>query len=188
LSESSKIFARRGEIGIRIGGSGGQGAVLAASILGEAAVAEGLCAAGSSSYGSQARGGAASSDLILSRGPIDYPHVSRPDVFVGLSQEAYDESAGKTDPQGIILYDSFFVKPKDLPGIRQVAVPATRSVLEKLGAGQNANIFMLGVVIGATGVVREEAVVEAIESNMDARFKENSRTAFRMGMEFAATW
>ena len=158
-----------------------------ASILGEAAVAKGLYAAGSSSYGSQARGGAASSDLILSRGPIDYPHVSHPDVFVGLSQEAYNESAPKTDTKGIVIYDSFFVKPSDLPATRQVAIPATQIVLEKLGAGQNANIFMLGVVVGVTGVVDEGTVGETLESNMDARFRESARTALRMGLEHAAT-
>lgn len=172
---------------MRFGGSGGQGAVLAATVLGEAAVASGLHAAGSSAYGSQARGGAASSDLIVSREVIDYPHVSRPDIFVALSREAYAESRASTAEGGVIVYDSFFVEPEDLPGRTQAAVPATEIVLEKIGARQGANMFMVGVVVGMTGIVEDGPVLEAVRSNLDARFYENAGKAYEMGKTFAAS-
>lgn len=160
--------------------------MLAATLLGEAAVASGLHAAGSSSYGSQARGGAATSDLIISRDVIDYPHISRPEFLVALSQEGYGESCGKMAEGGVIFYDGFFVKPMDLPGVTQVPVRATETVLDKLGAGQGANVFMLGIVVETAGVVKDEAVFKAVESNLDARFHDVSKKAYRMGRELAA--
>lgn len=183
MSENTKLFARKGELRIRFGGSGGQGAVLAATMLGEAAVASGLRAAGSSSYGSQARGGAASSDLIVGREPIDYPHVSHPDLFVAMSQEAYDESRAGVPREGLILYDTFFVKPVVMPGVKQIGVPATQTVLDRLGTSQGANVLMVGAVIEATGVVGDEAIFCAIAANLDKRFHEQSKKAYAMGKE-----
>jgi len=186
LSESSKLFAPRGRLSLRFGGSGGQGAVLAATILGEAAVLSGLKAAGSSAYGSQARGGAASSDLIVSRNPIDYPHVSRPDLFVAMWQEAYDESLGAVAEGGVIVYDTFFVKPSESAGILQIPLGATEAVLEKLKARQGANILFVGAVVELTGVVEDEAVAEAIERNLDPRFLKNSKRAYSLGRKMMA--
>lgn len=186
MSESSKLFARRGRLSLRFGGSGGQGAVLAATLLGEAAVASGLRAAGSSSYGSQARGGAASSDLIISRTLIDYPHVSRPDVFVAMSQEAYDESVGAMAEGGVVLYDTFFVKPSGMRGPVQIPLGATDAVLERLKARQGANILFVGAVVELTAVVEDAAVTEAIERNLDRRFQKDSKRAYGLGREMMA--
>jgi 2-oxoglutarate ferredoxin oxidoreductase subunit gamma len=160
--------------------------VLAATLLGEAAVRSGLRAAGSSSYGSQARGGAASSDLIVSRRPIDYPHVSRPDVFVAMSQEACEDSLGAVAEGGVVLYDTFFVKPAEAPGIHQIPLGATEAVLEKLKAKQGANILFLGAVVELTAVVKDETVTGAIERNLDPRFRKNSMRAYSLGREMMA--
>ncbi|MFH1437551.1 MAG: 2-oxoacid:acceptor oxidoreductase family protein [Pseudomonadota bacterium] len=184
MSESTKTFADRDQVKIRFGGSGGQGAVLAATILGEAAVQSGLFAAGSSSYGSRARGGAASSDLILSPRAIDYPHVSRPDILAALSQEACDESSGKVEEGGIIVYDPFFIK-QVREDIRQISVGATEMMLERFGSMQGANMVMAGVVAWITGLIDSSAVFNAIASNLDERFHGQSKKAFTMGKDFA---
>ena len=61
---------------IRIAGTGGMGVVLAGVILGHAAVVYGgLDAIQSQSYGSEARGTAAKSEVIISNEPIKYPKV-----------------------------------------------------------------------------------------------------------------
>jgi len=75
---------------VRICGFGGQGVVLAGVILGEAAVLDGKWAAGASSYGAQARGGYARSDLVISDRPIVYPRVMEADLLVAMAQSAYD--------------------------------------------------------------------------------------------------
>jgi len=59
---------------IRLAGSGGQGVILAAVILGEAAVLhEGLAAVQSQSYGPEARGGSSKSEVVISKAPSTTP-------------------------------------------------------------------------------------------------------------------
>ena len=50
---------------LRLSGSGGQGVITAAIIFAEAAVAEGMEAVQSQSYGPEARGGASKSEVII---------------------------------------------------------------------------------------------------------------------------
>src|SRR3989337_4385141 len=82
---------------VRLGGVGGQGIILAGYILGKAAALyDGKEAVFTQAYGPEARGGACSAELVISDEAIDYPMVSRPDLLVLMSQEAFTKygSAG----------------------------------------------------------------------------------------------
>ena len=69
--------------GIVLSGSGGQGVITAAIILGEAAaIYEDLNAVQTQSYGPEARGGATRSDVVISEEPIHYPKVISPHFLV----------------------------------------------------------------------------------------------------------
>ena len=81
---------------VRLSGFGGQGVVLAGTILGHAAIRDGKWVAGSSSYGAQARGGSARSDVVIADGPVVYPHVIEADILIALSQTAYDKYVSGT--------------------------------------------------------------------------------------------
>ena len=77
---------------IRVAGFGGQGVILSASVIGKAAsVFEGGFATMCQSFGPEARGGACAAQLILSDKPVLYPYVTRPDILVVMSQEAYSK-------------------------------------------------------------------------------------------------
>ena len=66
---------------IRFAGSGGQGVILAAVVVGEAAaIFEGLNSVQTQSYGPEARGGKSKSEVVISRGSIDYPKATTPDL------------------------------------------------------------------------------------------------------------
>src|SRR3970282_2455512 len=82
---------------VRLGGFGGQGIILAGYMLGKAAALyDGKEAVFTQAYGPEARGGACSADLVISDEAIDYPMVSRPELLVLMSQEAFTKygSAG----------------------------------------------------------------------------------------------
>ena len=75
---------------IRLAGFGGQGVILSAIVLGKAAsIHQGAFATMTQSFGPEARGGACSAQLIVSGTPVLYPYVTRPDILVVMSQEAY---------------------------------------------------------------------------------------------------
>jgi len=76
---------------IRISGLGGQGVVLMGEILGRAAVYDGKHAVQTQSYGAEARGSAARSEVIISDEKIGFPKVRKCDVLVAMSQSALDK-------------------------------------------------------------------------------------------------
>jgi 2-oxoglutarate ferredoxin oxidoreductase subunit gamma len=57
---------------VRLIGFGGQGVVLAGTILAHSAIKDGRWVAGSSAYGAQARGGTARYDVIVAGTPSNF--------------------------------------------------------------------------------------------------------------------
>ena len=79
---------------IRICGFGGQGVILAGFIIGKAAaVFMNYYAVQSQSYGPEARGGAARSEIIISDEKIGYPRPTSVDFLVAMSQESLDRKS-----------------------------------------------------------------------------------------------
>jgi 2-oxoglutarate ferredoxin oxidoreductase subunit gamma len=166
---------------VRFCGFGGQGVVLAGTILGYAAVKDALWAAGSSSYGAQARGGYARSDVVISDGPIVYPHVIEADVLVAMSQSAYEQYRKEMATDGMIIFDEEMVAPVPVEGIRQVGVAATAAALKELKSKQTANMVILGASTALAGMVSRGALEAAIGENVSERFRELNLRAIEVG-------
>ena len=95
---------------IRIAGLGGQGVVLAGQILGKAAIFEGFNAVQTQSYGAEARGSAAKSEVIIADDRIWYPYVRKCDILIALSQEALNKYIKDLKENGMLIVDSVHVK------------------------------------------------------------------------------
>jgi 2-oxoglutarate ferredoxin oxidoreductase subunit gamma len=171
---------------VRFGGLGGQGVVLAGAILGEAATIAGLNAAGSNSYGAAARGTACRSDVVVADEPIDYPHLAAADVLAVMSQAAYEKYLPIVAPGGVVFGDDFSVKGASASGVTFHAVPATATAVKEFGSRQGANIIMLGVVLGGTGVLPVEQVREAIRRTVRERFQATNLRALELGVEMGS--
>jgi 2-oxoglutarate ferredoxin oxidoreductase subunit gamma len=155
---------------VRVCGFGGQGIVLAGVIVGQAGINDGRWVAGSSSYGAQARGGYARSDVVISDEPIVFPHVLTADILIAMSQQAYEQYIEDIAPQAVILFEQQLVTPRTLQGITQTGIPATLRAIEVMGQKQVANIVMLGAAVTATGIVSRESMLSAIRSTVGGRF------------------
>ena len=167
---------------VRFCGFGGQGVVLAGTILGHAAINDGKWVSGSNSYGAQARGGYARSEVVISDDPIKFPHVILSDIFVALSQSAYDKYIGEVSDEGaVVIYDDLLVSPEQRKGTRQLGVAATNTAIQELNRKQVANIVILGASIALTGIVTKQATIDAITENIEERFKELNLKAFEVG-------
>ncbi len=165
---------------ILLGGLGGQGVILAGVILGQATVADGLFAAGSNSYGAQARGSSCKAEVVFGPEPIDYPHAEEPDLLVAMSQGAYDTYVAETAENSVVLYDSGLVTPRGLR--REVGFKVTALVLESLGNKQVANVFWVGVVAGYTGWFTPRSLARVVEDIVPERFKELNLKALEQGL------
>jgi 2-oxoglutarate ferredoxin oxidoreductase subunit gamma len=166
---------------VRISGFGGQGVVLAGTILGHAATKDGKWVAGASSYGAQARGGSARSDVVISDGPIVYPHVIEADVLVTMAQTAYNKYIEELAEGALIIYDEEIVAPRSMEKVMQIAIPATSQAIRELNQKQSANIVILGASAAITGMVTKEALIAAIAENVSSRFKELNIKALELG-------
>ncbi len=175
---------------IQFAGFGGQGIILAGYLLGKAiAVYEGKNASMTQSYGPEARGGACSSGVVVSRNPeelVDYPRVTRPDILVVMSQEAFSTYLPRLKPEGTLLYDADLVNPESIPeGVTAYPVPATRLAETGIGKRIVANVVMLGALVVLTRVVSPEALREAVRTTVKPDYVELNLKALEVGMAYA---
>lgn len=168
---------------VRLSGYGGQGVVLSGMLLGAAGVLDGKFVAGSNSYGAQARGSGCKAEVVLSSSPIDFPHLTKADILVAMSQGAYDlYCRDMKEGEGLILYDSGLVKPKEDLTVKQIGLPATETAVKKLGSKQVANIVFLGALTEITKVVSSRALRRAIQEHVSERFRSLNLKALAEGM------
>lgn len=169
---------------VRIGGFGGQGIVLAGTLLGKAAsLYDGREAVFTQSYGPEARGGASRADVIIDDEAVDYPYVTQPDVVAVLFQEAYLRFAGDLRPGGLLIVEPDLVTPE--PGVRALALPATR-IAEELGRRVVANVVLLGCLVSHARLVSRGAAEQAIRETVKPATVELNLEAFAAGFAHGA--
>ena len=168
---------------VRIAGFGGQGVGLAGYIIGKAlALYDGYHAVRTQAYGPEARGGASSSNIVVSDEPVDFPFVQKPDVLVALSQEAYTRFRKSTRQDAFVVVDEDLVITETDDKV--LKIPATH-LAEKLGKRIVANIVMIGFFTGVTGLVNQQAVEMAIRSSVKEHTIDLNLHAFQTGVEYA---
>ncbi len=167
-------------------GSGGQGVITAAIIIAEAAVLhENLVAVQSQSYGPEARGGSARSDVIISDSKILFPKVIQPNVLVCLTQQAYNKFYSTIRPGGLLLTDMRYVKTLRKADAKQVELPMYKMVMEKIGNPIVLNICMLGAIVSLLDIVKAESIMKVIETRIPEKFLALNRKALNLGMSIA---
>jgi 2-oxoglutarate ferredoxin oxidoreductase subunit gamma len=169
------------KIEIRISGLGGQGVVLAGQILGRAAVYDGKNVVQTQSYGAEARGSIAKSEVIMSDGKIGFPVVRKCDILVAMNQEAVEKNIKDLSEDGILLVDSSTVKNVPKTNARIFKVPATEIAENSCSAKLHANLVMLGALIGITKVVSEGSVKLAIKDSVAEKAVAINFQAFKKG-------
>jgi len=170
---------------IRISGLGGQGVVLAGEILGRAAVYDGKHAVQTQSYGAEARGSAARSEVIISDEKIGFPKVRKCDVLVAMSQNALDTHLKDLKGDGTLLVDTDMVKKIPKMKAKIFMIPATKTAETELKSRIYANVVMLGALTRMTGMTSEESVVKAILASVPEATKEANLKGFKMGLQAA---
>lgn len=170
-------------IEVRLSGSGGQGVILAATILTDAAAQGGWEVVNTQSYGPEARGGASKAEVIISGDEIDYPEAMAPDVTLCLSQAAFDRYAGETRPDGLIIYDSGLVTPSPVAHARLAGAPFTQVASEQLGRAVVTNIVALGALVDHLEPITWEACEKAVARRVPPKFRELNLQALAAGRD-----
>jgi 2-oxoglutarate ferredoxin oxidoreductase subunit gamma len=172
-------------IEIKFGGFGGQGVILAASIIGRAAsIYDNKFATLTQSFGPEARGSACSAQVIVSDERILYPYVTKPEILLVMSQEACNRFLPGTADNAIVIIEEDLVTPKGLlPSMKLYGVPATRFA-EELGRKMILNIVMVGFFTAVTKLVDYNAAKEAVKTSVPQGTEEMNLKAFERGYEY----
>lgn len=169
---------------IQLSGSGGQGMVLAGLILAEAGIHAGKNAVQTQTFGPEARGGASKAEVIIADEEIDYPKVQEPDFLLAMSQEAFDKYGPATKGKdSIILIDSSFVTDFSKVQGRVVSLPLTEMAEKNTGRAVVANMVALGALVGLTGVVPEQSLIDATMERIPKGTEELNMKALQLGLE-----
>jgi 2-oxoglutarate ferredoxin oxidoreductase subunit gamma len=171
---------------IRVAGSGGQGVILAAVIIGQAAalMEEGLNSVQTQAYGPEARGGASKSEVVIARGEIDYPKATKPDLQAILTQKACDEYARDAARGGTIILDDFFVHTDPDVDAEIFRLPIVKTARDVLGREIVTNMVTLGAiarVLEIEGLVHPESVRRTILASVPKGSEELNSKAFDEG-------
>jgi len=172
---------------IRIAGFGGQGVVTIGKILGTAfTVYEKKNSVNTQSYGPESRGGACRSEVVLSDGEINYPFVRKADIFVALSQVAFDKYVADLKDDGILLIDpnGVSVPASAKKSCTVYEVPAME-LSHEIGSTKFQNSVALGALYPLIKpFVSEDSLRKALTDNVPPKTVEPNMKAFEKGKTY----
>jgi len=167
-------------IKIRICGKGGQGIVLLGNILGLAGVLQGKFVSALPSIGPEPRGGISSSDVIMSNEPIDFPKIDRADMLIAFSSSSYERHAPILTDDGLVFYDTLFLRPAHRPEGRGLAsngqshsqshrpryygIPAALSIQKETKGLMGSNIALLAFAVRLARIVSLDVLTKAVRA------------------------
>jgi len=169
-------------IEVRICGLGGQGVVLAGQILGRAAVFDGKNVVQTQSYGSEARGSAAKSEIIISDEKIGYPMVRKCDILVAMSQSALDTHIIDLKENATLLVDKDLVKKIPKIKAKIYKLQTTKIAQTQLKSKMYANVIMLGALTKITKIVSKQAIQKAVKTSVRANTTKTNLHALQKGL------
>ncbi len=158
-----------GATNVLMAGFGGQGMLLAGKLLAQAAMNEGLAVSWLPSYGPEMRGGTANVIVCLSPHDIGSPIVDHPLALLAMNRPSLDKFAPRVAPGGLIVVNKTLIEvDAERIDCTVIEVPS-RELASAAGTDRAANIVMLGAYVGATGVLPEPAVEQAIASELKGK-------------------
>ncbi len=192
------------ECNIVLAGVGGQGTILAAEILGVAAVKENLNVRVSEIHGMAQRGGAVTSNVRIGA-KVSSPTVleGQADVLLGFEPLETVRNLKSASEKTLVIMSDERIPPAELAAknieypsmdeiltkihrfTKKIIVVETEKLAEKAGSIVTRNIVLLGV-LAATGrlPVKPESLRNALRELVPAKHVEMNLKAFKLGYEY----
>lgn len=171
----------------RFSAVGGQGIILAGTIIADAAHAEGLHAAGSPTYTAQVRGGPTKVDVIVDSEQILFPRTSEIDFFLSLATRSYNRFGTDLKPNCPVVIDPNLVtipdEHRELYNVYEI--PIIDLTAKELGRMVYTSAVALGTMVALTNVVSEESVREALKFRAPKGTEMYNMKALDVGIKYA---
>ena len=146
-----------------IAGFGGQGVVLAGTLLAYAAMEHGLHVTFMPVYGPEMRGGTANCTVVLSDDDIGSPIIQRPVGVIALNRPSLEKFQPRVQDGGLVVVNSSLCDASlaDAARLTAVAVPCNE-IAEKVGNARMVNMVALGAYAKASGAIPLDRLKEAL--------------------------
>jgi 2-oxoglutarate ferredoxin oxidoreductase subunit gamma len=169
------------KIEVIIGGHGGHGVVLAGQILSKAVAFNGKKVLQTQTYGAEARGSLARSEVIISDEKIGFPAVRKCDILVVMNQESLDKYLPCLKENGVLIVDNTVEKVPETKA-KVFKVPAIETAKKTFRNSLFANMVILGALTKITKIVSEESIEKSIRESVPEKTIEINIEAFKKGL------
>lgn len=151
-------------------GFGGQGVLLAGTLLAYAAIHEGKNVSFLPSYGVEKRGGAALCTVVIAEGDVGSPVIGRPSVGIFLNQTSFDKYAPLLKSGALCFVNTSLV---DITGFCRTDIEliplAMNSIAMEIGDARLVNMVAMGAYVARTGAVSMDSLQEALKEALPER-------------------
>jgi 2-oxoglutarate ferredoxin oxidoreductase subunit gamma len=153
-----------------IAGYGGQGVLLAGTVLSYAAIAEDKNVSYLPSYGPEKRGGAAMCTVVITDGDVGSPVVGNPSVGILLNHLSLDKYGPRIKPGGICIVNSSLadISSIERTDMETIAIPMN-DIAMQLGDARLVNMVALGAYMQKTEAVRQCSLETALKDALPER-------------------
>lgn len=143
-------------------GFGGQGILLSAKILAQAALKSGREVAWIPSYGPEMRGGTAYCTVVVSDRPIGSPIIKNPKHLVAMNRPSLEKFAPTVQKGGVILINETLISIRSgRDDVDELVVPVN-DIAISIGSVRSANIVALAAFVARSGIVEMSVLRECV--------------------------
>ena len=155
-----------------LAGFGGQGILLAGTVLANAFMLDDKNVTWYPCYGAEMRGGTVNCEVVVSDTEVSSVHKKDCDYALVLNQQSFDRFVKNVKSGGIIVANSTLVaetKPRN--DIQYVFVPMGK-IANDLGTNKVTNIVALGALSSVVGFISIDALKLAVEKVLGEKKKD----------------
>ena len=168
---------------IRFAGVGGQGSVLASTILAEAAGGlGGQEAVQTQFYEAAVRDGAAVGDIVLGDEPITFPWVIAPDFLIAQHMGAIRAHLDLVKPDGVVIADTVYATQNPETPATVYHAPLTE-IADAVGVRRVSNMVALAVLAKISGVVAFDDLDAAVVARSPFGSATTNQDALKRGCD-----
>ena len=155
-----------------IAGFGGQGVLLAGTILANSFMLEGKNVTWYPCYGAEMRGGTVNCEIVVSDSEVSSVHKQETDYALVLNQQSFDKFVTRIKSGGTIIANSTLVAESNPRNdINYVFAPMTK-LANELGSSKITNTISLGVLSSNCDIVSKEFLKKGIEKVLGDKKKD----------------
>ncbi|MBI5026376.1 MAG: 2-oxoacid:acceptor oxidoreductase family protein [Nitrospirae bacterium] len=149
-------------LGLIIAGFGGQGILFIGRLLAHAAMLTGKEVTWFPSYGAEIRGGTANCTVIISDEMVASPVIQKPDALIIMNKASLEKFENRLKTGGLLIMNQSLIKTAPQRSDIEVIAVKANDIAEEIGDSRVANVVMLGVLIGKTGIPDVDITLRAL--------------------------